>query len=199
MQGRVVIYDYDQSMLVWRGDLPNPSHQVLQAEIKEYARLGILGFGTESRNALATTFLNLYFRGQLYWNPQLDVQAELRAGLSPFFRTGRLPYGSLLERHLSGLGRNRRDRARVFCDSRHLSARVGGTLGKLAAPDGRRAAATLPRAAGLVDPAGAFWMAIPGCWRGLLRVTIAAAVKAGEEALVIREQLAASQRDIHHL
>ena len=55
MQGRVVIYDYDQSMLVWR-DLPNPSHQVLQAEIQEYARLGILGFGTESRNALGRRF-----------------------------------------------------------------------------------------------------------------------------------------------
>ncbi len=84
MQGRVVIYDYDQSMLVWR-DLPNPSHQVVSREIKEYARLGILGFDTESRNALATTFLNLYFRGQLYWNPDLQVETELKEFYPRFF------------------------------------------------------------------------------------------------------------------
>ncbi|MGE0493808.1 MAG: DUF4838 domain-containing protein [Vulcanimicrobiota bacterium] len=76
MQGRVVIYDYDQSMLVWR-DLPNPSHEVLRKEIKLYQKLGILGFATESRNAIATTFTNLFFRGQLYWNPDFDVEGEL--------------------------------------------------------------------------------------------------------------------------
>ncbi|MCA9794772.1 MAG: DUF4838 domain-containing protein [Candidatus Eremiobacteraeota bacterium] len=76
MQGRVVLYDYDQSMLVWR-DLPNPSHEVLRKEIKLYQKLGILGFATESRNAIATTFTNLFFRGQLYWNPDFDVEGEL--------------------------------------------------------------------------------------------------------------------------
>jgi Domain of unknown function (DUF4838) len=76
MQGRVVMYDYDQGMLVWR-DLPNPSHQVVAQDIKRYRELGILGFSTESRNALATTFTNIFFRGQLYWNPDFDVESEL--------------------------------------------------------------------------------------------------------------------------
>ncbi|MBS2034750.1 DUF4838 domain-containing protein [bacterium] len=90
MHGRVIIYDYDQSMLVWR-DLPNPSHQVLSREIKEYARLGLLGFSTESRNAIATTFLNLYFRGQLYWNPDLDVANELKLFYPKFFGPAATP------------------------------------------------------------------------------------------------------------
>jgi len=93
MHGRVVIYDYDQSMLVWR-DLPNPSHQVLRKEIREYARLGILGFDTESRNALATTFLNLYFRGQLYWNPHLQVDQELQEFYPRFFGPAAAPMQS---------------------------------------------------------------------------------------------------------
>ncbi len=76
MEGRVIIYDYDQGMLVWR-DLPNPSHQVMKTDVKRYRDLGVLGFSTESRNAIATTFTNLFFRGQLYWNPDLDVEAEL--------------------------------------------------------------------------------------------------------------------------
>lgn len=76
MDGRVIVYDYDQSMLVWR-DLPNPSHHVVANDVKEYRRLGILGVTTESRSAYATTFLNLYFRGQLYWNPDLDLEREL--------------------------------------------------------------------------------------------------------------------------
>lgn len=76
MQGRVLIYDYDQGMMVWR-DLPNPSHQVFRKDVKTYRDLGILGFATESRNAIATTFTNLHFRGQLMWNPELDVDSEL--------------------------------------------------------------------------------------------------------------------------
>ena len=76
MEGRVIIYDYDQGMLVWR-DLPNPSHQVMKTDVKRYRDLGILGFSTESRNAIATTFTNLFFRGQLYWNPDFDVETEL--------------------------------------------------------------------------------------------------------------------------
>lgn len=76
MDGRVVIYDYDQSMLVWR-DLPNPSHHVVADDVKEYRRRGILGVTTESRSAFATTFLNLHFRGQLYWDPDFDVDREL--------------------------------------------------------------------------------------------------------------------------
>ena len=45
--------------------------------MKHYARAGILGIGTESRGATATTFLNLFLRGQLMWNPDADVPALL--------------------------------------------------------------------------------------------------------------------------
>ena len=90
MQGRVIIYDYDQSMLVWR-DLPNPSHQVIQVDVKEYRHQGILGIDTESRGATATTFLNLYFRGQLYWNPDLNVDQELKEFYPAFFGPAAAP------------------------------------------------------------------------------------------------------------
>ncbi|MBM3967570.1 MAG: DUF4838 domain-containing protein, partial [Planctomycetes bacterium] len=76
MEGRLVIYDYDQSMLVWR-DIPNPSHQAFSKDVQHYRKAGILGVDTESRGATATTFLNLYVRGQLLWNPDQDVQTLL--------------------------------------------------------------------------------------------------------------------------
>ncbi len=78
MQGRIVIYDYDQSMLVWR-DIPNPSHMAFAQDVKHYKNAGILGIATESRNAIGTIFTNLYFRGQLMWNPDAsirDLQAD---------------------------------------------------------------------------------------------------------------------------
>ena len=76
MQGRLAIYDYDQGMLVWR-DLPNPSHESFRQDVKHYQKAGILGINTESRNAIATTFLNLHIRGRLMWNPDEDVDALL--------------------------------------------------------------------------------------------------------------------------
>lgn len=76
MQGRVVIYDYDQGMLVWR-DVPNPSIRAVRQDVKHYRKAGLLGVSTESRNAIATVFLNLHVRGQLYWNPDADVNALL--------------------------------------------------------------------------------------------------------------------------
>lgn len=76
MQGRLVIYDYDQSMLVWR-DLPNPSHQAFRHDVKHYLKAGILGVDTESRGATATTLTNLYLRGQLLWDPAADTDALL--------------------------------------------------------------------------------------------------------------------------
>lgn len=81
---RLVIYDYDQSMLVWR-DLPNPSHMAVARDMKIYRDAGILGLDTESRNALATTFLNLYMRGRLMWNPDEDPQALLDDFYPRFF------------------------------------------------------------------------------------------------------------------
>ena len=83
MQGRVVIYDYDQSMLVWR-DLPNPSHEAFRQDVKHYRKAGILGVDTESRNALATVFLNLHLRGELMWNPDVDTD-KLLAEFYPNF------------------------------------------------------------------------------------------------------------------
>lgn len=76
MQGRVVIYDYDQGMLVWR-DIPNPSHQSFVQDVQHYRRAGILGVDTESRNAIGTTFINLHLRAQLLWDPDLELDAHL--------------------------------------------------------------------------------------------------------------------------
>ena len=82
--GRVVIYDYDQGMLVWR-DLPNPSHQMFRHDVKHYRKAGILGIDTESRGAMATTFLNLFFRAQLMWNPDADVDKMLAEFYPKFY------------------------------------------------------------------------------------------------------------------
>lgn len=84
MDGRVVIYDYDQGMLVWR-DVPNPSIYSFRHDIKHYQQTGILGIATESRNAIGTTFINLHIRGQLMWNPELDVDAHLGEFYEKFY------------------------------------------------------------------------------------------------------------------
>ena len=90
MQGRLAIYDYDQGQLVWR-DLPNPSHEVFAHDVKQYRKAGILGVGTESRGAAATTFLNLYFRGQLMWNPDADAPALLTEFVPKFYGPAAAP------------------------------------------------------------------------------------------------------------
>lgn len=90
MEGRVVIYDYDQGMLVWR-DLPNPSHQAFRQDVKHYAKAGILGIDTESRNAIATVFLNLHLRGQLMWNPATDVDVLLAEFYPKFYGPAAAP------------------------------------------------------------------------------------------------------------
>jgi hypothetical protein len=84
MGGRLAIYDYDQGMLVWR-DLPNPSHMSFRQDVKHYRDAGILGVNTESRNAIATTFLNLHIRGRLMWNPDEDVDALLAEFYPKFY------------------------------------------------------------------------------------------------------------------
>lgn len=84
MQGRLAIYDYDQGMLVWR-DIPNPSHQSFRQDVKHYRDAGILGINTESRNAIGTTFLNLFLRGRLMWNPDTDVEALLAEFYPKFY------------------------------------------------------------------------------------------------------------------
>lgn len=90
MEGRVAIYDYDQSMLVWR-DIPNPSIASIQQDFKHYRKAGILGVSTESRNALGTTFINLYLRGQLLWNPDADVNALLAEFYPAFYGPAAVP------------------------------------------------------------------------------------------------------------
>lgn len=87
---RIAVYDYDQSMLLWR-DLPNPSHMAFEHDVKIYRDAGILGFVTESRNALATTFLNLYMRGRLMWDPDADPQGLLDDFYPRFFGPAALP------------------------------------------------------------------------------------------------------------
>lgn len=90
MDGRLVLYDYDQSMLVWR-DIPNPSHQAFAKDVQHYLKAGILGIDTESRGASATTFLNLYIRGQLMWNPDQDVQELLEEFYPKFYGPAATP------------------------------------------------------------------------------------------------------------
>ena len=90
MQGRLCIYDYDQGMLVWR-DIPNPSHQAFQQDVKHYLKAGILGVNTESRNAIATTFLNLYFRARLLWLPDADVDRLLTEFYPKFYGPAAVP------------------------------------------------------------------------------------------------------------
>ncbi|WP_225421250.1 DUF4838 domain-containing protein [Sphingomonas parva] len=90
MDGRLAIYDYDQGMLVWR-DLPNPSHHVFARDVKIYRDQGILGVQTESRGALATTFLNLFFRGQLMWDPDADPDALLEEFYPAFYGPAAAP------------------------------------------------------------------------------------------------------------
>ena len=92
MEGRLAIYDYDQGMLVWR-DIPNPSHVAFAQDVKHYRDAGILGINTESRNAIATTFTNLYFRGQLMWNPDANVSALLQEFYQNFYGPASKPMG----------------------------------------------------------------------------------------------------------
>jgi hypothetical protein len=84
LQGRLAIYDYDQGQLVWR-DLPNPSHHAFVQDVQHYRRAGILGVNTESRGATATTFLNLFLRLQLLWNPDANVDALLAEFYPKFY------------------------------------------------------------------------------------------------------------------
>jgi hypothetical protein len=84
LKGRLAIRDYDQGQLIWR-DLPNPSHHVFAEDVKHYRKAGVLGVYTETRVAIATTFLNLFFRLQLLWDPDADVDALLAEFYEKFY------------------------------------------------------------------------------------------------------------------
>jgi hypothetical protein len=90
MEGRLAIYDYDQGMLVWR-DIPDPSIQHVRENIPHYAKAGILGVDTESRGAFATTFINLYIRGRLFWNPGENVDALIAEFYPNFYGVAAKP------------------------------------------------------------------------------------------------------------
>lgn len=90
MDGRVVIYDYDQGMLVWR-DLPNPIMPAFATDVKHYRDAGLLGISTETRGGLATTFTNLFWRGQLMWNPNADVAAMKNEFYEKFYGPAAAP------------------------------------------------------------------------------------------------------------
>jgi hypothetical protein len=90
LHGRLAIYDYDQGQLVWR-DMPDPSQYAFAEDVKHYRDAGILGVNTESRGATATTFLNLYFRLQLLWNPDFDVDAALAEFYPNFYGPAAAP------------------------------------------------------------------------------------------------------------
>lgn len=90
LEGRLAIYDYDQGQLVWR-DLPNPSHHAFAQDVQHYRKAQILGVSTESRGATATTFLNLFFRLQLMWNPDADIDAMLAEFYPKFYGPAAAP------------------------------------------------------------------------------------------------------------
>jgi len=84
MSGQIAIYDYEQPMLVWR-EIPNPNYHVFANDVKHFRKAGILGFSPESRGSLALTFLNVYMRGQLMWNPDADVEAMVKEFFPAFY------------------------------------------------------------------------------------------------------------------
>jgi len=90
MQGRLAIYDYDQGMLVWR-DIPNPSWAHIRQNMKHYRDAGILGVNTECRGAVATTFINIYLRSQLMWNPDANLDDLLKDFYPKFYGPAAAP------------------------------------------------------------------------------------------------------------
>jgi len=94
MRGRLAVYDYDQSMLVWR-DIPNPLvPRAFLHDVRHYRKAGILGVDTESRNAIGTTFYNLYLRGQALWYPDLDPDALMTRFYVEFYGPAAGPMGA---------------------------------------------------------------------------------------------------------
>jgi hypothetical protein len=100
LQGRLAIYDYDQGQLVARFAQPSQHAFAQDAALLEGGHPGV---NTESRGATATTFLNLFFRLQLLWNPDADVDTPLLRVLLPALRPAARAHGGVLERDLRGL------------------------------------------------------------------------------------------------
>src|SRR5262249_40905438 len=131
MQGRLVVYDYDQSMLVWR-DLPNPSHMAFKQDVKHYRKAGILGVDPQSRHALPEPVPAR----------RTDVEPGRGTGEAPrrilpaLLRSRRRADGAVLGCHLQGLGRHHRHGARVLRGAGGVHA--GPRPDPAAAPGGGR-------------------------------------------------------------
>src|SRR5207237_10254072 len=90
LKGRLARHDQDQGERVGR-DVPEASHGALAQDVSHYRNAGILGLNTESRGAIATTFLNLFVRLQLMWNPDADVDALLAEFYPKFYGPAAAP------------------------------------------------------------------------------------------------------------
>ena len=81
LSDHLLLYDYDQGMLVWRG-LPESHLYKLRQDIPRLHRMGVKGFTTEARMTTFVTGLNHYLRYRLYW----DVEADVDDLLDEFYR-----------------------------------------------------------------------------------------------------------------
>jgi hypothetical protein len=202
--GRLAIYDYDQGMLIWR-DLPDPSQDVFARDAKLYAKLGILGFGTESRGAYATTFLNLYFRGQLMWNPDADVGAMLKDFYPAFYG----PAGPAMADYWEAIFAAWRDTSVTEHEAMAAPAIYTPALVARLAPALAQAEGALARAKGTIGPNATLYaqrleftrlsFAVIRSYVDMIKasasdVDYAGAVRAGQSALDARLQLAALNR-----
>jgi hypothetical protein len=106
---------------VWR-DLPNPSQYAFAEDVKHYRKAGILGVSTESRGASATTFLNLYFRLQLMWDPDANVDAMLAEFYSKFYGPAAAPMANYWNAIFAAWKKFGRDRTRIHGRARDLHA-----------------------------------------------------------------------------
>ncbi len=68
-----------------RAALPATRRLVLALGLITADSTGILGVDTESRNAIATIFTNLYLRARLLWNPDEDAEALLAEFYPAFY------------------------------------------------------------------------------------------------------------------
>ena len=201
MQGRLVIYDYDQSMFHWR-DIPNPSMQMIARNIHHYRKAGILGIDTESRGATATTFLNLFVRGQLCWNPDVDVDALLEEFYPKFYDPAAKPmaayWNAIFQAWDKTIVRERRFFAAPAIYTRDLVDELRTHLARaeqLVKPITEKAEPTrnekllLERMKFTRLGFGVLESYMQMVWAAGTDVDFAAAVKAGERGLALREQM----------
>ena len=194
MQGRLVIYDYDQSMLVWR-DLPNPSHQAFRRDVKYYLQAGILGVDAESRGATATTLTNLYVRGQLLWDPSADTDVLLADFTERFYGPAARPmaayWGAVFQAWDDTLATEHEYFLAPAVYTPELLARLGKSLeaGEAAAKGADKAVAARLRFTRLgYDVLTAYMGMVTAA---ATDVDYKAAVTAGERGLAAREALTA--------